>query len=203
MRGNRVRSRTVVGTAAASAAAVVALVLGPAGVPAAAAAGPADPSPRYVEAAAVDYFLKIDGIEGESADRRHKGEIQIDSFSWGVSNPSSIGSGSGGAGAGKVSYSDLSFTAMFGKHSPQLVRACATGKHFPEAVLTGRKAGGGQQEYLKIELKDVLVSSYATGGTSSEPTDAVELAYASATVSHMPPPTTAPTATGTGRPTAS
>ena len=114
--------------------------------------------------AAVDYFLKLDGISGESKDAKHKGEIEVLSFSFGETNSGSGGPG-GGGGAGKVQMSDFSFTARTSKASPQLFLHCAQGKHLKQAILTVRKAGGSQQEYLKIKLNDILVSSYALGGS--------------------------------------
>ena len=114
--------------------------------------------------AAIDYFLKLDGISGESKDSKHKGEIEVLSFSFGETHSGSAGSG-GGGGAGKVQMSDFSFTARTTKASPQLFLSCAQGKHLKEAILTVRKAGGSQQEYLIIKLNDVLVSSYALGGS--------------------------------------
>jgi Hemolysin-coregulated protein (uncharacterized) len=116
--------------------------------------------------AAVDYFLKIEGIEGESLDAKHKGELQIESWSWGATNSGSMGLG-GGGGAGKVSMQDFHFVINFGKHSPKLMEGCATGRHFNSAVLTCRKAGGQQEEYLKIKFTDVVVSSYQTGGSAN------------------------------------
>ena len=89
---------------------------------------------------AFDYFLRIDGIAGESADSKHKGEIAVQSFSWGESN-SGPAPGGGGGGAGKVNIRDLYFTAHTSKASPQLMLACATGQHFKAAQLTARKAG--------------------------------------------------------------
>ena len=83
---------------------------------------------------AVDYFLKIDGVPGESADAKHKGEIQLESFSWGETNPGGGGMG-GGGGAGKVQMQDLVVTMLVSKASPKLMLACATGKHYKEAVL--------------------------------------------------------------------
>jgi type VI secretion system secreted protein Hcp len=124
---------------------------------------------------AVDYFLKIDGIPGESSDRRHKGEIVLDSFSLGETN--SGGSVTGGGGSGKVSFQDFHFTAKFSKASPKLMLSCATGVHIPSAILTGRKAGGF--EFLFIKLRDVLVSSFQTGESGNTvPEDAVSLAFA-------------------------
>jgi type VI secretion system secreted protein Hcp len=129
--------------------------------------------------AVVDYFLKIGDIEGESADSKHKGEIDIESWSWGASQHATSGSG-GGGGAGKVHMQDLHFVMKMNKASPKLMLACATGKHYDKAVLTLRKAGGGQQEYAKITLGHVLVSSYQTGGSAQGdivPLEQVSLNY--------------------------
>jgi type VI secretion system secreted protein Hcp len=127
---------------------------------------------------AIDYFLKIDGISGESLDSKHKGEIQVESWSWGESNPAQPGGG-GGGGAGKVQMQDLAFTTRFSKASPQLILACASGKHFKDAVLTARKAGKGQQEFLTFSLSDVLVSAYQTAGAGGDvlPGDSVSLNF--------------------------
>ena len=160
--------------------------------------------------AAVDYFLKIDGISGESTDEAHKGEIEVESFSWGVSQTSTrLGSG---AGAGRAAFQDLHFTTSVSKASPVLFQKCATGQHLKEAVLTCRKAGGEQrEEFLKITLSDVLVSSYqaagsappdpteppgdvillstnalAAGGLGGTPADSVALHYGSAKLSEGP-----------------
>ena len=113
--------------------------------------------------ATIDYFLKLDGITGESADSKHKGEIEVLSFSFAESQVGPMGIG-GGGGAGKVEMSDFSFTARTSKASPQLFQYCASGKHIKQALLTVRKAGQSQQEYLKIKLNDVLVSAYALDG---------------------------------------
>lgn len=115
--------------------------------------------------AQVDFFLKLEGVPGESTDDKHKGEIEVESFSWGEANMGSAGHG-GGSGAGKVVPQDLVFTKRMDKSSPVLFIACATGQHFKEGLLTARKAGGGQQEYLKIKLEEILISSYQTGASS-------------------------------------
>lgn len=117
--------------------------------------------------AAVDYFLKIDGVEGESIADKHKGEIEIDSWSWGASNSGSMASG-GGGGTGKVSFSDFHFTKTVDKSSPKLMQAAATGEHLKTVDLTVRKAGGTQMEYYTVHLEDILVSSYSTSGSSGE-----------------------------------
>lgn len=115
--------------------------------------------------AAVDYFLKIDGIDGESTDSKHKGEIDLESWSWGESQTGSHSAG-GGGGAGKVHMQDFHFVMRMNKASPKLMLACATGEHIKKAVLTMRKAGKDQQEYAKITMSDLLISSYQTGGSS-------------------------------------
>jgi type VI secretion system secreted protein Hcp len=114
---------------------------------------------------AVELFLKIDGVPGESPDAKHKGEIQLDSFSWAESNSSGGPVGTGG-GAGKVQIQDLVVAMVVSKASPQLMLACATGKHHKDAVLTVRKAGKSQQEFLVFKFKDVIVTSYQTGGSA-------------------------------------
>lgn len=137
--------------------------------------------------AATDYFLKLDGISGESKDSKHKGEIDVLSFSFGETQSGSSGSG-GGGGAGKVQMSDFSFTARTTKASPQLFLSCAQGKHIKQAILTVRKAGGSQQEYLIIKLNDVLVSAYALGSGEggSEPHDAFSLNFVKLSYDYKP-----------------
>jgi type VI secretion system secreted protein Hcp len=128
--------------------------------------------------AQVDYFLKLTGIEGESTDSKHKGEIDVESFSWGETN-SGTHSGGGGGGAGKVAMQDFSFVMRMSKATPKLMQACATGQHIPEGVLVSRKAGAEQQEFLTIKMSDLLVSSYQTGGSEGEivPMDTVSLNF--------------------------
>jgi type VI secretion system secreted protein Hcp len=128
---------------------------------------------------AVDMFLKIDGIKGESRDSRHKDEIEILSYSWGLSQSGTMAFG-GGGGAGKVQFQDFHFTNVVSKASPSLFLKCATGEHIKEATLTVRKAGGEQQDFLIIKLNDALVSSYQSDGSSGDnlPTDSVSINYA-------------------------
>jgi type VI secretion system secreted protein Hcp len=129
--------------------------------------------------AAVDYFLKIDGIDGESEDSKHGKEIEVQSFSWGATQSGSFAQG-GGGGAGKVSMQDFHFTVFHGKASPKLMLACATGQHIGQAVLVARKAGKEQQEYMKVTFSDILISSFQTGGSagSVNPTDQVSFNFA-------------------------
>lgn len=116
---------------------------------------------------AFDSFLKIDGIKGESADAKHKGEIDILSFSFGASQTGTHSSG-GGGGAGKVQIHDIHFTKKVDASSPLLFLNCANGAHIKEANLVVRKAGGTQLEFLKIKLTDVLVSSIKPHGEGEQ-----------------------------------
>ena len=109
----------------------------------------------------VDYFLKIDGIPGESLDSKHKGEIQLESFSWGETQEAALPAG-GGGGAGKVHVQDLHVAMKYNKASPLLLLTCATGQHLKSAVLTARRAGKDALEFLVYKFTDLLVSSYQT-----------------------------------------
>ncbi len=113
--------------------------------------------------ALVDFFLKIDTIPGESPDDKHKDEIQLLSWGWSELNSGSHALG-GGGGAGKVQMNDFEFTMYTNKASPKLLLACANGAHIDSALLTCRKAGTTQQEYLKIKFSGLLISKYQTGG---------------------------------------
>jgi type VI secretion system secreted protein Hcp len=116
---------------------------------------------------AVDMFLKLDGVKGESSDDKHKGEIDVLSWSWGLSQSGTTHMG-GGGGSGKVNVQDISITKYIDKASPTLMQACCSGKHFKDALLTVRKAGEKPLEYLKLTLTEVLVSSVSTGGSGGE-----------------------------------
>lgn len=106
---------------------------------------------------AIDIFAKLGDIKGESQDTRHKDEIEVQSFSWGVAAVS--GEGGPGGGAGKPSFRDLSFVHRVDRASPSLMKACATGQHLREGTITQRKAGQGQQDYLIIKMKKVRITS--------------------------------------------
>ncbi len=135
---------------------------------------------------AADVFLKLGDIKGESQDKTHKDEIEILSWSWGASNPTNIAYGSGG-GTGKVSFSDISFMHELDKSSTALYQACSAGTHIPEATLTCRKAGGGQQEYLVVKLKTVFVSSVQLSqGGNDKPTESVSLSFGEMTMEYKP-----------------
>ena len=127
---------------------------------------------------AVDYFLKVEGVPGESQDAKHAGEIDVLAWSWGEAATGQAGTGSG-AGTGKVQFQDFHFTSLISKASPKLMEACASGKHIKSAVLTARRAGSGRSEFLTFSLSDVLVSSYQTGSGEDDraPVDSVTLRF--------------------------
>jgi type VI secretion system secreted protein Hcp len=137
--------------------------------------------------AAVDYFIKFDGIKGESTDAKHKDEIDVESWSFGETHAGSASSG-GGAGTGKVSMQDFQFVMGLNRASVALMKACATGQHIKTATLAARKAGKGQQEYLTFKFHDVLISSFQTGGAEvvPVPTDSVSFNFAKLEVAYRP-----------------
>ena len=124
----------------------------------------------------VDMFMKVEGASGESKDSNHTGWTDIDSFTWGATQPHSMGSG-GGAGVGKVAFQDLNVVAKIDKCYPAVLKHCATGKHLGKVEISLCKAGGSQIEYGKIELTDVLVTSVTVSGTSSGESTVVNYAF--------------------------
>ncbi|WP_017348347.1 Hcp family type VI secretion system effector [Pantoea sp. A4] len=112
-----------------------------------------------------DIFLRIDGITGESQDSNHKGWININSFTWGASQPGSMAVG-GGGGAGKVQYRDLSVQASIDKATPAIMRYISNGKHVSTVEISVCKAGGTQIEYCRITLEDVLITNVMFNGTT-------------------------------------
>jgi type VI secretion system secreted protein Hcp len=136
--------------------------------------------------AAVDYFLKIEGIDGEASAKGHDKEIELLSFSWGATNSTSAAGG--GHGGGKVNMAPMHASMYVNSASPKLMLACASGEHIKKAVLTCRKAGKDQQEYLKITMSDVLVSSYQHGGSSGKvvPVDQFSINFAKIEFEYKP-----------------
>jgi len=116
---------------------------------------------------ALDMFMNIAGVKGESKDKTHKDEIDVLAWSWGMSNAGTAHTG-GGSGAGKVNVQDLSFTKYIDKSSPDLMLGSCNGKHFDTATLVVRKAGETPLEYLKITMSEILVTSVSTGGSGGE-----------------------------------
>jgi type VI secretion system secreted protein Hcp len=127
---------------------------------------------------ATDIFAKIGDIKGESLDTKHKDEIEVLSFSWGVANAGPSGSGSG-SGAGKATFQELSIVHGIDKATPALLKACATGVHIKDATITHRKAGKGQQEFLIVKLNDVTITAVNHSGSEDSPyVESVQLKFA-------------------------
>jgi type VI secretion system secreted protein Hcp len=135
---------------------------------------------------ATDIFAKIGDIKGESTDAKHKDEIEVHSFSWGVTNSATLAPG-GGGGAGKATFQDLTIVHSIDKASPALLKACATGKHLKEATITHRKAGKEQQEYFIVKMNDVIITGVSHGGTAGQPySESVSMAFAKIDLEYKP-----------------
>lgn len=136
---------------------------------------------------AFDAFIKIGDIEGEATRKGFEGQIEIQSFSLGASNPTSIGSG-GGGGSGKASLSSMNVMKITDKASPVLFASCCRGVHFPKATVTLHKAGGDEAvDYLKYELERVYVESIQWSGSSGgddRPAESLSLAFGKITVTY-------------------
>ena len=135
-------------------------------------------STTSVVSASSDIFLKLTGVKGESMDSKHKDEIEVLSWSWGLST------GEAKVKRGTIApkcIQDLTINKLTDSASPQLIMNGVLGQAAKEGTLTMRKAGKEQQEFLIIKMQDVLVSSYQTGGGAgdSELTDAVTLSFSS------------------------
>jgi type VI secretion system secreted protein Hcp len=133
-------------------------------------------------------FLKIDSIKGDSVDDKHKGEIEVLSWSWGATQTGTTQRGAGG-GAGRANVQDMTITKYLDRSSPILLKHCLAGVHIKEAALSVRKAGGTKPlEYVKIKMKDAIVSSLQTGGAGSDEqlTETVGLNFANVEFEYVP-----------------
>jgi len=128
--------------------------------------------------AAVDMFLQLDGIPGDSRDAQFQGATDVLAYSWGVSN----------TGAGRPSFQDLSLTKYIDATSPVLLQRAASGERIPSARLSVRKAGERPFVYTRLCLTDVTVKSISSGGSGGEDrlTENVSLGYRSVVESYIP-----------------
>jgi type VI secretion system secreted protein Hcp len=138
---------------------------------------------------AFDTFLKIESpdLKGESTAKSFEGQIELYSFSWGASNPVTVGSGTSGLGAGRVSVSSFNVMKKTDKASPELFMACCTGKHYGKATVTMRKAGGKQENFLVYTFTEVMVESIQWSGSSGgddTPAESLSLAFGKVEVSY-------------------
>lgn len=129
--------------------------------------------------------LKIAGIDGESTQKGHENEIELLDWNWGVENAAKPAAGSGSA-TGKAVARALVFTHRYDRASPQLAKACAQGKHLAAATLSARKAGKGQQDFLTVTLKNVLVASVSVSGDVEQIGESVALTYEQIEVTYRP-----------------
>lgn len=113
---------------------------------------------------AVDFFLKLKGLEGESKDEHHKNQIALMSWNWGANNVSSV-AGTSGSGAGKVSLSDVTVSFMMGKSMPKMFKDICKGTHIEDGTLEAVKAGGDGKPYLKLDFHEIFITSLSTGAS--------------------------------------
>jgi type VI secretion system secreted protein Hcp len=141
---------------------------------------------------AFDTYLKIEGpaVDGEVTTKGLEKQIEIYSFSWGASNPTTVGPGSDGLSGGRVSISSFNVMKKSEKSSPMLFQSCCNGQHFDKATVTMRKAGGtaGQVTFLTYVFDNVMVESIqwsgSTGGDDT-PTESLSLAFAKCTITYF------------------
>ncbi len=133
---------------------------------------------------AIDTHIKFDGVDGESTDAAHKGEVDVLSWSWGVSN---AGTGNAGGTGTRATPGDLHFTHLYDKASPVLAKKCAQGMHFPTVILTTRKSGEGQKDFLNITMKEVFITSVTpSGGGGGDIIESVSMRYGQIDFSYKP-----------------
>jgi type VI secretion system secreted protein Hcp len=133
---------------------------------------------------ASDIFAKLGDIKGESIDDKHKDEIEVLSYSWGLTNSGSISSQ--GLAAGKTVFKDLSMVHHIDVASPSLLKACATGIHLKDATITQRKSGKGQQEFLVIKMNDVIITSVTHGDDPNHSSEVVSLTFSKVDLEYKP-----------------
>jgi type VI secretion system secreted protein Hcp len=129
-------------------------------------------------------FLKLDGVDGDSQDAAHGGEIEITGFSWGASNAS----GSAG-GAGKATITDFSVAKICDQATPVLFQRCCNGDRSSTADVTLRSTAGDQVEFLKIHFEDVYITSWNTSGQAdgSVPLEHISFSFDKCHITEQPP----------------
>jgi type VI secretion system secreted protein Hcp len=135
---------------------------------------------------ASDIFAKIGDIKGESLDTKHKDEVELLSWSWGLSQAAGSGGTGSGSAVGKATFQDLAFTHVLDRSSPSLMKACATGQHLKDATISARKTGKTQYDYLVIKMSDVIVTSVSLGSSGEPPIESVTLQASKIDVEYRP-----------------
>lgn len=119
---------------------------------------------------AIDMYLKLATVDGESTDAGHAGEIDLLSYSFAANQTGTSHTGSG-SGAGRVSIHDLTITKVADKASPTLFALCCKGSHLADATLTVRRAGGDEPvEYMVVKMEHVLITGFQTNGADGQET---------------------------------
>ena len=132
------------------------------------------------------WFLKMDGIPGESTHIAHKGEIEVESWSWGVTHQGALYAG-GGGGVGKATLSDLNVVTSMSAASPLLLKACVSGSHIKQTTLSGVRSAGKGVDFVRYKFADVMVTAVQQGDSGSdEPTEHLSLTYAKVEVTYTP-----------------
>lgn len=138
---------------------------------------------------AFDTYLKLDGIDGESTDDKHKNWIEIYSFSWGMSNPSTVGSGTTGLTAGKVSISSFNVMKSTDGASVKLASHAAQGKHIKSMEVHCCATTGDKHNYVVYKMEPVMVDSIQWSGSSGgddRPTESVSFSFGKVTYEYTP-----------------
>ncbi|MCB1867695.1 MAG: type VI secretion system tube protein Hcp [Gammaproteobacteria bacterium] len=129
---------------------------------------------------AVDMFMKIEGVDGESTDDKHQKWIELLSFSHSVSQPTSGVSASGGRTGGRADFDDFRGVKTIDNSTPDLNIKCAKGEHIPKVEVECCLATGDKHTFMKYTLEDCIVTSVRPGGSSAgetKPTEELTLAY--------------------------
>jgi type VI secretion system secreted protein Hcp len=133
----------------------------------------------------IDCHLKLDGVKGESTHAKHAGEIAVFNWSAGESNPSNPSGG--GMAVGKGTPQDMHFTMKYCSASPVISKHCAAGTHIKEACFSMSVAGGNQEDFLTIKLKEVFITSHQiSASTGGEVTDSVSMSYSDIEYAYKP-----------------
>ncbi|PPD44426.1 MAG: type VI secretion system tube protein Hcp [Methylocystis sp.] len=137
---------------------------------------------------ALDIFLKLGDIKGESTDAGHGGEIDVLSWDWGVEQGVAAIAGGGGGTAGKPKLRNLRFAHHIDAASPFLMQACASGKHPKDAVMTVRRPGAQGIDVIAVRLSGVTVASVnaEVNGANGELFETVTLSFSKINFDYTP-----------------
>lgn len=134
---------------------------------------------------AIDTHIKFDGIDGESTHKDHKGEVAVLSWSWGLTAAAGAATGAA-ASRRKALPQEMRIVHRYDKASPLLAKQAVLGRHVPSAVLTARKAGEGQKDFLKVTMKEVFITSVQAREGVDEPMEEVALSYGTIDFEYRP-----------------